>query len=290
MHTVMSVRANDYGLDLAAWLTFMRTVWVNKDDEAGLAQASSVLTDLELEVGIEKGSGRTIPDNMQERIRKKGGNRLLRVVSGIVKRGYYTVQTLPMRHGPTTPQKRNKFYLCKRPYSRLVVFRYDPREDAFIIPKDRKGTLGYLYYWNPIEFRDILKEGLSAEDAKLFSTLLYIKRMLRSRNVERDYHNHTMTVGSGVFQPLDHTEYNPKWVAEHKLDMTDTHNKGFHITRDALSNVDTAKFMGFVFNHELGPVMLDMQRLVPRVDFTFPDDIQISDPWIFNGEQLELEL
>ena len=287
MHTVMSVRSNQHGLDLAAWVTFLRTVWINKADESALMMIKSVVDMLEIN-GMEAGCGESIPSHLQADIRKRGGNHLVKAATAIMKRGHYSIQTLPMRHGPA-PRKEQRFRLDKRPYSRLIVFRYNPETDTFVIPATRKGSLGFLYYWNPIEFRDTNKESLSEEDQKLFSTIQYLKHMLRSENVERDYKQHELVVGHGMFKPTDHTEYDGEWLKQHGLDLVDAHAKRFHVTREALKKPETAKFVSFVFKHEVGPVMLDMHRIKPRIDFTFPDEIQVSDPWIFNGEDLELE-
>jgi hypothetical protein len=91
-----------------------------------------------------------------------------------------------------------------------------------------------------------------------------------------------------MFKPTDHTEYAVDWLNEHGLDLVDIHARRFHVTRAALKDPASAKFVSFVFKREIGPVMLDTRRIVPKIDFTFPDEIQASDPWIFNGEELAL--
>jgi len=274
--TVMSVGKNTHGIVMAASVLLSRLVWYFKPDVDFAHRARK----LAAEFGKPK-SGAPFPQEKRDEIVKQHSPKMATAVHTILNRGEWSPSMRHMRNPPVDGRKL--WELCRHWFKRVALFSYDEHRDKLCLSATGDPIVGHPW-WDKSRLRQ-------AESGKLSHGVVstaqsryckFVRGISERLSVDHGRFNNTLCIGSALYEPTKHTEYDPAWVHGAGGDLE---RLKLEVPRAALRLPESAKYLRFVVR-DIGPVFVDMRRIFPEVDWDVPAEVEAGDPWIFYGETL----
>jgi len=278
---VMTVRDNKYDVSLAASLLLSRLVWLFKPDVL-FAQTAKKLSK---KFGGPK-SNETIPLGRRKRIVKEYSERMAEAVETILVKGWWSPSIRHLKNPPTDGKK--KWVTSRHYFKRLALFSYDWKSDTFRLPTPHDRVEKYPW-WDMHTLREAENGKYSVVNSEEREYLAFVRNVynILSARHEPDEGKSQVVAGSALFSVNEHTEFNPGWIKGQEKYRLDAVKLEVPVPRMALASPETATFLQFKSNGDVGPVLLNTDRVTPRMDWKIPADVEAFDPWVFYGEPLK---
>jgi len=202
----------------------------------------------------------------------KGSPQVKSAAKLLLDRGWWNPRMRPLCDKPTDTANWVRRKSC---FKRFAFYRYSPETGEFRIPEPTEDMKPWL------ESGEVSKH---RQDASEFWRLACKAVVMLSTSLESLAGTDPVVIGSGLYRVTDESEFDNDWA----FGVEDYHlcvrNLQVPVCREALVNPNPRDYLGFKYGPEVGPMAVELSRILPVVSSVIPASIQASDRWVFNGE------